>query len=490
MLEAKAIRGVPWTVLAYVSTKVIGFVGTVVLARLLPPSDFGLLAAASLVIATVAWLGDFGLGSVLAMRPDLDERELGTVLTLMIAIGAGIAIVLAALAPVAAIVLGQPHVTGLVAALAATVFIGGIGWFYESILLRELAFRRRFVCLTLQSLLYAAAAIPLAALGAGVWSLVGGQLISVLGFTGALLVLSPYRVRPAYDGRVARDVLGTGRGFIAQGGAAFLRRNIDSLAIVRLIGSTPLGYYSMAFRLGETPFDAIAMPVTRVTFPGFARMHARGEDVRGSFLSVMRLVAIVGCAPCIILSGAAEPFVHAVFGPRWDSMIATLAVLGIWGAVLQAEATLGWFLNSVGEVQINGRVALWVLVPLVPAAALAAAFGTIVTVALVMTASLVATWIALVIVAERRVGVSVRDQWIALRPVIVACPISWVATRVAAELSFGHMAAGLSLAISAVVGTIAYVGVAMIVQPGLLGQVAGQMRRVIGRAPAVAGTQA
>lgn len=490
MLEEKAIRGVPWTVLAYASTKLIGFFTMIALARLLRPSDFGLLAAATLVIATITWMGDFGLGSVLALRTDLDRAAMGTVLTLMLAFGAAIALLIAALAPLAALALNEHRVTLLIVALSVTVFLGALSWFYESLLLRELEFRSRFACLTLQGAVYALSTIPLAVAGAGVWSLVVGQVLAGAAFTALLLRVAPYRVRPGFDRDIARSVLGTGRGFVVQGGAAFLRRNIDYLSIARLLGSAPLGFYSMAFRLSETPFDAIAMPVTRVTFPGFARMRARQEDVRGLFLSVMRLVALVGCPVCVILSASARPFVQTVLGHKWLAMIPALAVLGIWGAVLQVEATIGWFLNSVGEVRVNGRIAWAVLVPLVPAAILAADFGSITTVSWVMTVSLVVTCIATVGAAARRAGLRVRDQWLALKPVLIASPVAWAAARAVESVSAGGISAPLSLLLSATAGLLAYLAVATLVEPGLLRQAARQLRRVVSRAPAVASAPA
>jgi O-antigen/teichoic acid export membrane protein len=219
-------------------------------------------------------------------------------------------------------------------------------------------------------------------------------------------------------------------------------------------------------------------------------MRARQEDVRGLFLSVMRLVALVGCPVCVILSASATPFVQTVLGHKWLAMIPALAVLGIWGAVLQVEATIGWFLNSVGEVRVNGRIAWAVLVPLVPAAILAADFGSITTVSWVMTVSLVVTCIATVGAAARRAGLRVRDQWLALKPVLIASPVAWAAARAVESVSAGGISAPLSLLLSATAGLLAYLAVATLVEPGLLRQAARQLRRVVSRAPAVASAPA
>jgi hypothetical protein len=126
-----------------------------------------------------------------------------------------------------------------------------------------------------------------------------------------------------------------------------------------------------------------------------------------------------------------------------------------------------------------------VLVPLLPAVILAAHLGTITTVAWVMTASMVMTWVAVAIAADRRVGMSVRDQWHVLRPVLLACPVAWGATRGAAELTMGSTSALVSLAASSLAGLLAYLAVVALADPGLPRHALGQLRRVISRAPAI-----
>jgi PST family polysaccharide transporter len=473
VLEEKAIRGVSWAVLEYGSTKVVTVVSTFVLARLLVPSDFGLVAAAWLVVGMLMLFGDFGLGSVMALRQDLGSRALGTVFSLMLATSVAVAALIVAAAPLGAEVLEEPRLTGIVDVLAVSVLLGSVSWFYESILLREIEMRRRFAGLAVRSLVFAGCSITLAALGAGVWSLVVGQVAAAAASSATFAWLAPYRVRPAFDRAVARDVFHTGWGFIAQGAAAFLRRSADTFAIARVLGSNALGLYSMAFRLGELPFEAVGMPVTRVTFPGFARMRARGEDVKNSFLSVLRLVALVACPLCVLLSAAAEPFVLALLGDKWLPMVGALTALGIWGAVLQVEGTIGWMFNSVGEVALNGIVAGVMLVPLIPGTLLAAHYGGITEVAWVMTASMVLTWLVLAVLADRRVAISLREQWRALRPVLIACPVTWAAARGVTEATSDAVPALISLIAATAAGSAAYLAVVALVEPGLPAQAVG-----------------
>jgi PST family polysaccharide transporter len=373
----------------------------------------------------------------------------------------------------------------VILALAPTVLFSSLAWFYDALLQRELEFRRRFAGQVVQAATYAAVAILLAILGAGVWSLVVGQLAGVASYAAAFVSLAPYRVRPTWDRRAARDVLATSRGFLLLTGVAFLSQNVDYFAIGRALSATQMGFYSLAYRLGELPYWGIADPVAQATFPGFARMLQRGEDVRPSFLSVLGLVAFISCPLGVLLSGAAEPFTRAVFGDQWLPMVGPLAVLGIWAAIRPVQVTVAWLLNSVGHAGLMGAIDLALLVPLVPGALIAAHRGSITAVAYVMLAYMAISLVILALVARRQADVSLSSQWAAVRAVVVACPFAWGAARGASEI-LASAPPGTSLVAAVVAGTVGYAGIISLVEPGRLMQAAAQISRVIGRAPAPA----
>ena len=346
-LEEKAVRGVFSTVLMFASNKVITFGTTLVLARILTPSDFGIVALASVTIGLLALFSDLGLGGTLVVRKHLDDRISGTIFTLMLLMGVLTALLVAGTAPLAASIFDEPDLTPILAVLGATVILNAPTWFYSTILQRELEFWRRFQCQLAQSVTYAAVAIGAAIAGAGVWALVAGQVAGTLVFTVTLAAASPYRIRPSFDRDSAGTAIREGRGFLAQSGLAYVELNADYMSVGGFLGSAQLGYYSMAFRIAELPYWAITEPVAKVTFPGFARMRHRGESVTASFLSVLRLVALVACPTGILLSATAEPFTITVYGSEWLPMAGVLAILGVWGTLNHIEASIGWLMNSV-----------------------------------------------------------------------------------------------------------------------------------------------
>lgn len=479
-MEDKAIRGVPWTIASYAGNKLVFLATTVVLARLLVPEDFGLLALALLAVTFFNVFSDLGLSAALVLRQDLSERAKGTVLTLMLALSAIMATLLAALSPLIAGLFNEPRLAGVLAALAPMVFLAGITWFYEAVLQRELEFRRRFAALAAQSVTYAVVTIVLAALDAGVWSLVAGQIVATLVLGAVLVTLAPYRVRPAFDRADAHDILESSKGFMVQGGLAFISRSLDYFAVGRVLGATQVGFYSMAFRMAELPYLGIADPVAKVTFPGFARMHGRGEDVGPSFLSTLRLIALVTCPLGVWLSATAEPFTQAVFDDRWLPMIGPVAVLGIWAAIRPLQATIGWLLNSIGEASLLGWISALGIAPLVPALLVAADLGGITAVAWVVLAEASLSLVVLAFFAQRRAGVGMAQQLRVTAPVLAGSAVSWVVARAAVE-AMGGQTATIALAVSAVAGLASYVVVLAVVAPGLMRDALAQIGRTLGR---------
>jgi lipopolysaccharide exporter len=478
-VEDKAIRGIPWTVASYAGTKAITVGTTIVLARLLVPADFGLVAIAGLVTALFIQFGDLGIGGALILHQDLDDRAKGTYLTLMIAFGALLGGGLAALAPLLADFFRDDRLTAILQVLSATVLLRSVVWFYETALQRDLEFKRRFAALLAESVSYALIAILLAALGAGVWSIVVGQVASVLVLSLTLLLVVPHRIWPRFNPDDARRALTTGGGFLAQGGLSYLQFNIDYMAIGRVLGAAQAGFYSLAFRMSELPYWAISDPVARVTFPGFARMRHRGEDVRPAFLTSLRLVTVAACPLGVLLSACAEPFTESVFGDKWLPMIGPLAVLGIWAAVRPIESTTGWLLNSLGRQRSLAIASALVIAPLLPALFFAADAGGITAVAWLMLGAMVALAAACAVLARRHAEIPLRDQWSALRPAVTGCVAGWLVARGAVEV-LGALPPWPTLILSAGAGLVAYLAAVNFVDARVLRGAFGQLGRVLG----------
>jgi O-antigen/teichoic acid export membrane protein len=484
-VEEKAIRGVPWTVLSYVGSRAISVLSILVLARLLTPNDFGVMALAITATNLLYWFRDLGFSKTLILRQDLDLRGQGTLFTLMMSSSVVVALIGVGISPLAGRAFHDSTLTGVLAALSGVLVIGGVASYYEALLERELEFRRRFVAYGIQSLTSAAVSIVLAVLGAGVWSLVAGQLVGYLAFAASLAALAPYRVRPALQPGIVRSLFRSSWGFLVQGVTNFVRLNTDNVVIGRAFGPTVLGYYSMAFRLTDLSYWAISGPIAHVTFPAFSRGRQRGEDIRPSFLVVLRMLALVGVPFGILLSSAAEPLTRAVFGEKWLQMIGPLMVLGIWAAIRPIDSALSWLLNSVGRAGAAAWVSVAILVPLIPGFIVAVHLGGLSAVALVIVIDTALDLAILGFFARKYVSISFSAMWRAVRPVILASPGMWLASWGVGQLiGDAHAVTALAAAVGA--GLTVYAAVIWLLDRRLLPRAGSQVLRTLGRAATAA----
>ncbi len=480
MIEEQALKGVPWTFLTFALSKLIVTVTTLALARLLEPRDFGLVALGLLAVGVLTLLRDLGLGGALVFRQDLVGRQIGTVLTLLLVMSSLTAAAVAASTPLVAAAMDEPRLESYLPALSLIVFFGGLTVFYDAFLQRRLEFRRRFIASVTGSSAYALVSIPLALAGVGAWSLVAGLIASVAAQSISLLLLTPEWIRPAFDRAAARDVLGTSRGFLFQGGLAFIHQNVDYFVVGRILGAAPLGYYSLAYRLGELPYMGIAEPVAKVTFPGFARMRHRGEDPGQAFLSSLRLVSLLTVPIGVLMSAAAEPLVATILGGEWKPTVPIVQILGLWAAVRAVQATVAWLLNSIGQAGLMAALSAAALVALVPSLIVGAHLGGTKAVAAVMLVDMTLSLLALSVAVARRAGVPLREQWQALRAVTLAAPVGWFAAYGASQLP----APAPVVLLAAVVAGLGAFGVMLsLIDPQLLRTAWRQMARFAKRQP-------
>jgi PST family polysaccharide transporter len=479
-MESRSItHSVPWTFVTFGATKMLSLLTTIALARLLNPADFGLMALAVLAFGALGLFQDLGLGATLVLRQDFSEREMGTILSLLIVTAICVAVLVTALSPLAASFFDEPRLTSILPILSTSSLFSTVAWFYESMMQREMEFKRRFVGQMSLALGFTVISIPLAVGGAGIWALVVGQVGSTVIYSATYLLIAPHRIRPSFSIATAREVFVSGRGFLGQGMLAWLSENVDYLVVGRLLGSAQLGVYSMAYRLSELTHFGIADPVAKVTFPAFAKRRLQGEDITETYLAALRLVALTACVIGAILSGAAAPFTLAVFGNHWLAMIGPLSVLGIWSAVVPIEVTMGWLLNSTGHAGSVGILTGVVMVFAVPA--------------LILTAGISATAVSFVILgqalamipltshlAHRRLGLNLFKHLGAVLPIAIAAAVAWLVARLLANAT-DDLGSLVSLIVSAVPAFCAYVATVALIDRTTFGLALRTARRLLGR---------
>jgi lipopolysaccharide exporter len=475
-LDRKLVRGSAWLALSFGGSQVVTFVVAAVLAHFVAPVGFGLVALASVAIVVATTLQESGLGlALIRHRTDVD-RAAGTVFVFNVAAGIVLYWVAFAAAPLLADVFSQPRLTTVLRVLAFVLVIRSIGIIPGALIERELMFANRAKGELIGGVVQALVAIPLAVTGAGVWSLVAGQLAGQCVQSVLFWVFTPLRPSPRlFSFPILRELGRFGRHMTAANLIALVDQNIDTATVGRLLGAADLGFYNMAWRLSNLPATGIGYIVGRVMFPAYATLQHDRAAFRYAFLTNVRRVALFSLPVGVGILLAAHPIVVGVFGRRWEPAAVPLQILAVFGVLRAFAGTTGPVIQAAGRPQLIVRLNLWQLAVLCAALfTLTPPFGikgAAVAVTLAAAAVLVpAMWLALRILELR-----LRELFANIeRPALCSVPLA--VCLFALQVPAGRLGAGLELALLVVCGTAVYLASALALARGELRTIATAFR--------------
>lgn len=344
-------RAVVWSFLATAGAKVVTLAGLVVLARLLAPAEFGLLAFAMTYIVYAETIGDLGSGSALIYWPD--RREDAAQVTFIVNLIAGTAwcIFTFAIAPFVADFFNSPNGTAIVQALALGFIIKYLGNTHDALSQRDLRFRGRLLPELGLALVKAALSIALAYAGFGAWSLVWGHLAGLAVSTAFFWVIEPWRPSLRVPRDLFRPMLRYGRGIIAVNVLSAIIHHADLAIVGRYLGVATLGLYQMATKIPEATITIVVRIVGTVLFPTFARIAAAGAGIEQAYLVASRYMAAVTFPMVVGLYVLAPQMVLVALGPQWAAAAPIVRALAILVGIRAIATPLGDAMKGLGQAR-------------------------------------------------------------------------------------------------------------------------------------------
>jgi O-antigen/teichoic acid export membrane protein len=312
----------------------------IALARLLTPSQYGLAGMALVFSSLVLTFSDLSMGRALVQRRHLTEADRSTVFWM--SAGLGLVLLLGGIGlsgPLASFY-HQPHVRPLFAVVSVSFLLVALQTTQASLLQREMRFRAITMRVAAANVVGGAVGVTLAALGAGSWAMIVGQ-ICVSGTSTVLLwTFSSWRPRLIFSLRSLRELGGFGLNLFGAQTLNYLNRNADNILVGRFLGSGALGAYSVAYNIMLLPLSRLIWPIQDVLYPAYSRWQDDRERLARTWLRVARLTAAIVCPTMIGLSIVSGDFVRVVLGERWLAALPVLRVLAPV-AVFQSLALLG-----------------------------------------------------------------------------------------------------------------------------------------------------
>lgn len=350
-LSGKVIRGSAYIFSLKAFAKVLGMIRLIILARLLAPEDFGIVGIAVLALAVVETFSQTGFQTALIQKNNRIEPYLDTAWTAAVLRGILLFLVLYTAAPALARFFEAPDAVAVVRVIATTSALAGfinIGIYYFQ---KELQFRKHFVYEISSIAAELVIAVILAFILRNYWALVGGGIAGAATRLLMSYILHPYRPKVNFNWKHFIELFRFGRWVASSNILVFAVNRGDDLFIGKFAGAASLGFYQVAFTLGNLPTTEVTSVLSQVTFPAYAKLQNDRNRVRLAYTRVLKATAMV-CLPMaafiIVLS---DSFTYLFLGAQWLPIVPVVKILAVAGAIRSIGATAGPVFLSLNRPQ-------------------------------------------------------------------------------------------------------------------------------------------
>lgn len=371
----QAARGAIWIFLGFSLGKILNLGLNVVLARLLTPTDFGLVSFAMILIGAFSVLQDLGIPDALIYSNEDMLSVGGTALTMNVGATCVLFVASVIAAPFMARINGNHEVAAVIVVLSIGLVMLAAGSVQAALMSRQLAFRRKFAIDILALVVEAVIAIALASLGFGLWSLVLGYVSNALAETILLWYLSPIRPSPRFDITVARDLFAYGKHVSINAIVTFFVNNVDFFVVGAFLGSAKLGVYTMAFNIAILPATAISQVIRTAMFPAYSRIRDNIDRLTNMFDDVFVVVWALSIAVGLGVFICGPPYMKLLLGQKWAAIERPLQILAIYGTLRSINWVFPPAYKAIGKPNLEWMVNLSRLIVLVPLMLIGCRFG-------------------------------------------------------------------------------------------------------------------
>ena len=328
-LGAKARTGVRLGAWTGIAQQAMSVVATLLLARLLTPADFGVVAAVQSALGAGTLLLGVGFGTAIVRSETADSKLLSTLFYSGLLIASVVAAAFVALSGVLATLVGVPAAQPYLAVIAPTLAVGVAGGVVRGLLVRQLRYRSMMLIEIVGASCYFAVELLLAWAGLGAWAVIIGLIVGQVVRTAGLMLASRWWPRPAFSWTVLRGQLSWSLGYLGANGFAYLFKNMDYWAVGHLVGSRALGQYYVAFVLPDVLRSRVAAATGDIITGSVAHLRRASADVADAYLRSVRLAAVVAMPLMLGIVVVADPLIRTMFGATWAPAVAPLRVLSV-----------------------------------------------------------------------------------------------------------------------------------------------------------------
>jgi polysaccharide transporter, PST family len=324
-LKKSLLAGSGWMVALRLSMRIFGFGSIIVLARILTPEDFGLIAMCSVIAAFSDLLFSFGVDVVLIQKSEVTDADLNAAWSLQILQGAGAAFVITTIAPFAVDFYNDARVLPILLLMAAGVLARGFKNTGVIFFKRELQFNRQYNYQIIITVIRIIVTILAALALRSYWALVLGIVIGY--FLEVFFSFMLHKFRPKFRLEGIRDIWSFSKWVIVLRLAQFFSLRFDRIILGGLTTSSKVGIYNMSNEIAAIPNETVMGPVQQVLFPGFSKLKYEESRLNTAYLKSLAAATSIGLPACIGVGLVAEELVPIMLGSQWLDAIPLIQIL-------------------------------------------------------------------------------------------------------------------------------------------------------------------
>lgn len=373
-LKDKTVKGVIWSAVDRFSAQGIQFVFSILIARLLVPEDYGVVAMLGIFMAVSQTFIDSGFGTALIRKIDRTEEDFSTVFYFNIFVATLFYFALFFAAPAIANFYNTPLLESITKVVALNLIIGSLSGIHNAKLSIAIDFKSRAKISIASTLLTGAVGLWMAYAGYGVWALVVQNLFSSAIRTVLLWVIVKWYPKLVFSWKSFKELFSFGSKLLASALLDTLYNNIYTLVIGKVFSSSTLGVYSKANALAQFPSSNITSVLQGVTFPVLSTIQNEDDRLADAYKRFLKIAAFVVFPLMIGLSAVADPFIRLVLTDKWEGAIYLLQIMCFWMMwypihainlnILQVKGRSDYFLKLEIIKKIQGVIVLCITVPM------------------------------------------------------------------------------------------------------------------------------
>lgn len=357
-LREKTTFGMVWVSITSWSAQIITLGTSIVLARLLEPKDFGLVALSTIIVSLCKILSQSGFGGALIQRQNIDQKSTDTAFFLNTSLGLFLSVIVFLSAPLSVVFFKESKLVPILRYMSVNILIASLIIVPSNLLEREMAFKKKSWIELLQSISYSIVAISGAILGWGVWSLVVGSITSLSIQAIMIWDISKYRPKIYYDKKIALELWGFGKHLLLASLLLFAVGNADSVYIGRFLAVASVGIYGLAMNYSDLPTDFLGRLFNRVMFPTFAQVQLDSLKLKSIYLTSLRYISYAAFPISFGLYAIADPTIRLIYGEKWLASIPLVHILCFYGLFRSLGNLTVALFSGIGKPDISVRILL------------------------------------------------------------------------------------------------------------------------------------